>query len=66
VCFGLQFLLIGAWRSLLVIRNKRRDKAAESDGLTAEDRIRRGKELGEQDATDFENPHVSAVHARVE
>lgn len=31
----------------------------ERDGLTEEERIRRGKELGEADATDFENPHVS-------
>ena len=29
-----------------------------NDGLTEEDRIKRGKELGEQDYTDFENPYV--------
>lgn len=58
VCFGLEFCLVLAWRSLLVWRNRKRDRLAEQEGLSEEERERRGKELGEQDATDLENPHV--------
>lgn len=42
-----------------MLRNRRRDAAMASDGLDAEERARRGKELGEEDVTDFENPYVS-------
>lgn len=42
---------------MLVRRNKRRDAAMLSDGLSNEERIRRAKELGEEDVTDFENVH---------
>lgn len=59
VCFGLEFCLLVVWRTTLVMRNRRRDKMMETDGLTEEERQRRGKELGEQDSTDFENPYVS-------
>jgi len=34
---------------------------AENDGLTEEERARRAKEFGENDATDFENTYVSLV-----
>jgi len=61
VCFGLQFLLIVCWRVVLTLRNKRRNKAAENDGLTEEERAKRAKEFGESDATDFENTYVSLV-----
>ncbi|KAK2000731.1 major facilitator superfamily transporter [Colletotrichum falcatum] len=57
VCFALQFTLILTWRWVLVRRNRKRDAAMATDGLTAEERARRGKEYGEQDYTDFENPH---------
>jgi len=30
-------------------------------GVSEEERIKRGKELGEQDVTDFENPYVSQI-----
>ena len=59
VCFALQFLLIVTWRIVLLSRNKRREKEMANDGLTEEERARRAKELGESDATDFENRHVS-------
>ena len=59
VCFALEFLLICAWRTLLVMRNRKRARAIQNDGLTEEERVRRGKELGELDYTDFENPYVS-------
>ncbi|KAK1703412.1 major facilitator superfamily transporter [Colletotrichum lupini] len=60
ICFGIQFALILTWRFVLVRRNKQRDAAMAVDGLTVEERAKRGKELGEQDYTDFENPYVSA------
>lgn len=59
ICFGIQFALILTWRFVLVRRNKQRDAAMAVDGLTVEERAKRGKELGEQDYTDFENPYVS-------
>ncbi|KAK0434507.1 major facilitator superfamily domain-containing protein [Armillaria borealis] len=57
VCFGLDFLVIVAWRTTLVLRNRRRDKAMLTDGLTQEEREMQGKINGEADMTDFENPH---------
>lgn len=59
MCFGLQFLLIAIWRTLYVVRNKRRDRKLAEDGVSKEERISRGKIMGEQDSTDFENPYVS-------
>ena len=41
-----------------MMRNRRRERENESDGLSESERLRRGKELGEQDYTDFENPYV--------
>ncbi|KAK0212608.1 MFS general substrate transporter [Desarmillaria ectypa] len=58
-CFGLEFFLIIAWRTTLLLRNRRRDKEMLSDGLTPEEREVQGKINGESDMTDFENPHVS-------
>ena len=40
---------------MLVLRNRRRDRKQREEGLSEEDRIARGKELGQQDYTDFEN-----------
>ncbi|KAJ9133808.1 Major facilitator superfamily transporter [Pleurostoma richardsiae] len=57
VCFGLEFCLIIIWRLVLVFRNKRRDRMLREQGVSEEERIKRGKELGEQDVTDFENPY---------
>lgn len=59
VCFALQFLLLVTWRVVYVLRNRRRQKQWEQDGLSEEDRVARGQELGEQDTTDFKNPYVS-------
>lgn len=63
VCFGLEFFLIALWRLILAMRNKRRDRdrTGEIDGLTDDERQKKGKELGEQDYTDFENPYVSTL-----
>ncbi|PBK61770.1 MFS general substrate transporter [Armillaria solidipes] len=57
ICFGLEFLVIVAWRTTLVLRNRRRDKAMLTDGLTQEEREMQGKINGELDMTDFQNPH---------
>ncbi|TRM55732.1 major facilitator superfamily domain-containing protein [Schizophyllum amplum] len=61
VCFGLEIIIIATWRTILVLRNRRRDRAQAKDGLTDEERIRQGKINGEKDLTDFENPYVSAL-----
>ncbi|KAL1304395.1 hypothetical protein AAFC00_003395 [Neodothiora populina] len=57
VCFGLEFVLLCIWRTTLVLRNRRRERAMQNDGLSEEERIKKAKELGEADATDFENPY---------
>ncbi|OLN97808.1 putative transporter C417.10-like protein 3 [Colletotrichum chlorophyti] len=57
ICFALEFALILTWRWVLVRRNKKRDADMAGDGLTVEERARRGKEYGEADYTDFENPY---------
>ncbi|KAF6827492.1 major facilitator superfamily transporter [Colletotrichum plurivorum] len=59
ICFALEFALILLWRWVLVRRNKKRDADMATDGLTEEERAKRGKEYGEADYTDFENPYVS-------
>lgn len=41
------------------MRNRRREKWLGEQGITEEERVERGKQLGEQDHTDFENPYVS-------
>jgi ACS family allantoate permease-like MFS transporter len=58
VCFGLEFFLIVTWRLVLCYRNKRQDKMMQEQGISEEERIQRGKELGEQDVTDLKNPYV--------
>ncbi|KAJ0279587.1 hypothetical protein CBS470a_009199 [Colletotrichum nupharicola] len=57
ICFGLEFALILTWRFVLVRRNKKRDAQQANDGLTVEEREKKGKEYGEADYTDFENPY---------
>ena len=41
------------------MRNKRREKRLQEMGVSEDERVARGKLLGEQDATDFENIYVS-------
>lgn len=59
VCFGLEFLLIVTWRTVYVMRNKRREERLREMGVSEEERVAQGKLLGGQDATDFENIYVS-------
>lgn len=57
VCLGAQFVLITVWRLYYVWQNKRRDRAAEASGISKEEQERLGRELGEQNVTDLQNPH---------
>lgn len=63
ICFGLEFCLILLWRLVYVFRNKRREKQLREQGISEEDRVRLGKEFGEKDSTDFQNPYVSAFQS---
>jgi ACS family allantoate permease-like MFS transporter len=56
-CFGAQILLVIAWRLWYMYENRRRDRQAAEAGLSEEDRERLGRQLGEQDVTDRNNPH---------
>jgi hypothetical protein len=56
-CFGLQFVLIVVWRGYYMWQNRRRDRAAEASGVSKEEQERVGREMGERDMTDLENPH---------
>jgi ACS family allantoate permease-like MFS transporter len=57
VSFGIQFVLIVCWRLYYVWQNKRRDKKAAESGISKEEQERLGRELGETDTTDLQNPH---------
>jgi ACS family allantoate permease-like MFS transporter len=59
ICIGCQFLNAALWRTTLAMRNKKRAKHIQELGISEEERLARGKELGEQDYTDKENPYVS-------
>jgi hypothetical protein len=56
-CFGIQFVLIIAWRLYYVWQNRRRDRAAAASGISLEEQERLGQEMGERNMTDLENPH---------
>lgn len=58
VAHGIQICLIVTWRTILVRRNRKRYAQMLTEGVSEEDRVRRAKELGELDYTDFENPYV--------
>jgi ACS family allantoate permease-like MFS transporter len=49
--------LIVCWRLYYVWQNKRRDKKAAESGISKEEQERLGRELGETDTTDLQNPH---------
>lgn len=57
VCFALQFITIVLWRLVYVFRNRRTQKRLAEEGVSEEERVSRGQELGQQDATDFQNPY---------
>ncbi|KAK6388446.1 hypothetical protein LTR65_007950 [Meristemomyces frigidus] len=57
VCLGAQFVLICAWQGYYVWQNRRRDRAAAASGLSKEEQEKLGRELGERNVTDLQNPH---------
>jgi hypothetical protein len=56
-CLGLEFILICCWRFYYVWQNRRRDKKALESGVSREEQEKLGREMGEQNKTDLENPH---------
>lgn len=57
ICFGLEVLCIIAWRLWYMRENRRRERLAAESGLSKEEQMRIGLQLGEQDTTDLANPH---------
>jgi ACS family allantoate permease-like MFS transporter len=57
IAHAIQICIIVTWRLVLVRRNRKRDAQMAADGITEEDRVRKAKELGELDYTDFVNPY---------
>lgn len=57
VCFGIQSLLILLWRFWYMRENRRRDRLAAESGLSKEEQEEKARELGENDATDLQNPY---------
>ncbi|KAI3398730.1 hypothetical protein diail_8596 [Diaporthe ilicicola] len=57
VCFGLEFLVVLGWRLVYVYRNRQTRRRLAEEGISEEERIARGKELGELDTTDMKNPY---------
>ncbi|PYH93384.1 MFS general substrate transporter [Aspergillus ellipticus CBS 707.79] len=55
VCFALEAIAILLWRFWYMWENRRRDKIVAESGLSKEEQGQRGRELGENDATDMEN-----------
>ncbi|KAI1458236.1 MFS general substrate transporter [Annulohypoxylon moriforme] len=56
VCLAAQMVVIFLWRMVFVMRNRRLDMRMSELGITEEDRIKAGKEMGEHDCTDLHNP----------
>ena len=54
---GLEFILICVWRGYYVWQNWRRDKKAAEIGLSKEEQEQLGRDLGEKNVTDLQNPH---------
>ncbi|KAI1413528.1 MFS general substrate transporter [Hypoxylon sp. FL1857] len=60
-CLTTQIVVIFLWRLLFVARNKRLDRRMSELGISEEDRVKAGKELGEEDRTDLQNPFFRYV-----
>jgi ACS family allantoate permease-like MFS transporter len=57
ICFALEALVILLWRFWYMYENRRRDRAAAESGLSKEEQEQFGREMGENDMTDLQNPH---------
>jgi MFS transporter, ACS family, allantoate permease len=61
VCLGVQFALVLVWRAYYAWQNARRDRAALASGVSKEEQERLGRQLGEMDVTDLNNPYFRCV-----
>ncbi|EIN14733.1 MFS general substrate transporter [Punctularia strigosozonata HHB-11173 SS5] len=59
ICLGAEFLLLLAWRIYYTWQNRRRDRRALQSGLSREEQEALGRQMGEKDITDINNPHFS-------
>ena len=57
ICLGAEFVLISVWRLYYMWQNKRRDRMATESGVSKEEQERLGREMGERDVTDLQNPY---------
>lgn len=57
ICFMLEAIIILLWRLWYMRENRRRDRIVAESGLTKEEQMQKGEELGEQDVTDLQNPY---------
>ena len=57
ICFGAECILISAWRLYYMWQNRRRDRAAAASGIAKDEQERLGREMGERDVTDLQNPY---------
>ena len=57
ICLAAEFVLICCWRGWYVWQNKRRDKLAAESGIPREEQEQLGREMGEKDVTDLQNPY---------
>ncbi|RDW84269.1 hypothetical protein BP6252_01859 [Coleophoma cylindrospora] len=55
IMFGVEFVLMGLWRTYYMWQNKRRERFIAQLGATAEEHVRQGYLNAEADMTDFEN-----------
>ena len=57
VMYGLEFVLMVAWRAYYMWQNRRRDKMVAALGLSPAEAIHQGRLNAESDMTDYENIH---------
>ena len=56
-CIGVQFLVILAWRTYYVWRNRQQSRFVAAQALSPAEVEVKAKELGNMDKTDRENPY---------
>ncbi|KAJ9156528.1 MFS general substrate transporter [Pleurostoma richardsiae] len=57
IALGLETVLLVLWRLWYMYENRRRDRLAAESGLSKEEQERLGREMGEKDLTDWQNPY---------
>jgi ACS family allantoate permease-like MFS transporter len=56
ICLGAEFALVVSWRCYYMWMNKKRERMANESGVPKEEQERMGREMGERDVTDLQNP----------